>query len=103
MVEAGQCEITMEEGLLRLLGRFHEDKTILIFWNEIWNEIWNKIWNKIWNVLNPMHMKRLQVAKFGNGPARRHRNPKLWILTKLVHSKCITAPQMTIFAFWLVN
>ena len=66
MVEAGQCEITMEEGLLRLLGRFHEDKTILIFWNEIWNEIWNKIWNKIWNVLNPMHMKRLMAAKNGN-------------------------------------
>ena len=52
---------------------------------------------------NVMHMNSSLVAKFGNGPARNHRNPKLWILTKLDPSKCITAPEMAIFAFRLVN
>ena len=52
---------------------------------------------------NVMHMNSSLVAKFGNGPARRHRNPKLWILTKFYISKCTTAPEMAIFAFLLVN
>ena len=46
---------------------------------------------------NVMHMNSSLVAKFGNGPARSHRNPKLWILTKLDPPKCITAPEMAIF------
>ena len=52
---------------------------------------------------NVMHMNSSQVAKFGNEPARGHRNPKLWILTKLDPSKCIQAPQMAIFEFQLLN
>ena len=31
---------------------------------------------------NVMHMNSSLVAKFGNGPARSHRNPKILILTK---------------------
>ena len=42
---------------------------------------------------NVMHMNSSLVAKFGNRPARSHRNPKLWILTKLDPSECIKTPK----------
>ena len=42
---------------------------------------------------NVMHMNSSLVDKFGNRPARSHRNPKLWILTKLDLSECIKTPR----------
>ena len=52
---------------------------------------------------NVMHMNSSLVAKMDNRPARRHRNPKLWILTKFYCSKCTTAREMAIFVFELLN
>ena len=63
----------------------------------------SKIVIKIVTPNETMHMNSSLVAKFGNGPARSHQNPKLWILTKLDPSKCIKAPQMAIFVFQLLN
>ena len=52
---------------------------------------------------NVMHMNSSLVAKFGNRPARSHRNPKILILTKFDYCKCTTAREMAIFVFGLLN
>ena len=52
---------------------------------------------------NVMHMNSSLVAKLCNRPARSHRNPKIWILTKFDLSKCTTTLEIAIFVFGLVN